>query len=497
MLFNSYIFIFLFLPLTIFLFFSAAKYSREAALTVLFCASFIFYSWCDYRFGIILLISIGLNYFISSAIIATLSIKIRKQYLILGIIFNLSMLGYFKYVDFFIQSVNSVTQLQIDSFNVILPIGISFYSFTQIAFLVDSYRGLIKKYKLLNYAVFVTYFPHLIAGPIIHHMEVMPQFEKSSIFKFSSRNVLVGLTIFAIGLFKKVVFADYLANLVIPVFDTHSASLSTLDAWVGALAYTFELYFDFSGYSDMAIGLSLLYGIKLPINFYSPYKSINIIEFWRRWNMTLSRFLLNYLYIPLGGNRTGSTRRYMNLMITMLLGGLWHGASWTFVIWGCLHGVYLCVNHGWISIKKLSNFSLINVYLSSFLSRLTTFVAVVIAWVFFRAPDFQSAFSILRAMFLNIFVWPTSWYMPNVIRFFSMPKILVMISISFAISFLLPNTYQFLARFKAALLVQKNDYLPKILLWRPSLLWNSIMSIMFVIGVSFIQSSSTFLYYRF
>ncbi|EKD55082.1 MAG: hypothetical protein ACD_60C00027G0008 [uncultured bacterium] len=497
MLFNSYFFIFLFLPVTLLLFFFAAKWNRQWALSVLLIASFIFYSWYNYHYGIILFFSIGVNFFISKNIIKISAAKIKKYFLHLGLIFNLGLLGYFKYMNFFIQNINSLIHHQINLFNITLPLGISFFTFTQIAFLVDSYRGLVQEYKFLNYALFVSYFPHLIAGPIIHHMEVMPQFEKSTIFKVNHRNLLVGLTIFAIGLFKKVIIADYLARLVTPVFDIHSSFISTTDAWIGALAYTFELYFDFSGYSDMAVGLSLLLGIKLPINFYSPYKSANIIEFWRRWNMTLSRFLRNYLYIPLGGNRKGPVRRYINLMITMILGGLWHGASWTFITWGCLHGLYLCINHGWISLKKVLKISNHGGYIVHHTSKLITFVAIVIAWVFFRAPDFTVAFQILHAMFLNIFTDPFSWCFLNALRFFSVEKIFTVIAISFVMIGFLPNTYQLLSRIKVALSIPKESYYLSILVWKPNFLWDVIISIIFVIDILCIQSSSTFLYFQF
>lgn len=241
------------------------------------------------------------------------------------------------------------------SLNVILPIGISFYTFTQIAFLVDTFQGKVNEYRFTHYLLFVTYFPHLIAGPVLHHKEMMPQFADSKIYKFSATDFAVGITIFCIGLAKKVLIADNLAPYASPLFSG-AASPSFLVAWGGVLAYTFQLYFDFSAYSDMAIGLSRLFGVKLPLNFNSPYKAVNISEFWRRWHMTLSRFLKDYLYIPLGGNRTGTIRRYRNLITVMLLGGLWHGAGCNFVIWGGLHGVYLIIHQGWRKLSELLNF---------------------------------------------------------------------------------------------------------------------------------------------
>lgn len=489
MLFNSYLFIFIFLPLTLLLFFSIAKYSHQAALGVLLLASLIFYGWCDYWYVVILLSSIGTNFLLGNNIIAVNSQHTKKYFLWLGIIFNLGLLGYFKYVNFFIQNIDTVLHRDIPLLNIVLPIGISFFTFTQIAFLVDSYRDRLKPYSFLNYALFVTYFPHLIAGPIIHHKEVMPQFEKKKIFQWNSKNFLLGWTLFAIGLFKKTVLADYLVYFVDPLFDGHASQLSMLNAWTGALAYTFELYFDFSAYSDMALGLSLLIGIKLPINFYSPYKAINIIEFWRRWNMTLSRFLRDYLYIPLGGNRKGSYRRYLNLMVTMLLGGLWHGASWTFVLWGLLHGIYLIINHGWISLRHYLGMKPTNHFLINTLSRLITFIAVVVAWVFFRSPDVKTANQIVYTMFFGS-ATNQPWHLDY--------KLLGIMLISMLIVWLLPNAYQLLSRYKPALIGKMPQSPPKKrLLWQPTIVWNFFMALIFVLGMTFVQTSSVFLYFRF
>jgi D-alanyl-lipoteichoic acid acyltransferase DltB (MBOAT superfamily) len=277
---------------------------------------------------------------------------------------------------------------------VVLPVGISFYTFTQIAFLVDAYRGDVAHYALPHYALFVTYFPHLIAGPILHHKDMIPQFERADVKRPDPHLILCGLIIFGVGLFKKTGLADGIQPLVALAFGPVAPSFD--QAWIGALAYTFQLYFDFSGYSDMAIGISLMFGIFLPLNFDSPYKATSIVDFWRRWHMSLSQFLRDYLYIPLGGNRRGSVRRYLNLMITMLLGGLWHGAAWTFVIWGGLHGLYLCINHAW-------NFLMPPVSArfargASVASFALTFLAVVVAWVFFRADNVTAALSVLSRM---------------------------------------------------------------------------------------------------
>ena len=352
MLFNSFLFLFVFLPATLLGFFLIGRYSRPLAALWLFAASLFFYGWWNPAFTFLLLASIAFNYSVGTALArehARRRAASGSWLLGVGVCANLGLLAYYKYANVFIQGGNAVlgTGWQIES--IVLPLGISFYTFTQIAFLVDAHRGEAGEFDFIRYGLFVTYFPHLIAGPVLHHKEMMPQFALAQTYRPHWANLSVGLTILAIGLFKKVVLADGVASFASPVFKAASegASVTFLEAWVGALAYTFQLYFDFSGYSDMAIGLSLLFGVKLPLNFDSPYKAANIIDFWRRWHMTLSRFLRDYLYFPLGGNRKGPARRHLNLLITMVLGGLWHGAGLTFVMWGALHGFYLIVNHAW------------------------------------------------------------------------------------------------------------------------------------------------------
>ena len=295
---------------------------------------------------------------------------------------------------FFAANLNAALGLGL-RIDALLPVGISFYTFTQIAFLVDAYRGTVAHYSLPHYALFVTYFPHLIAGPILHHRDMIPQFERSEAKQPNPHLVFCGLIIFSIGLFKKTCLADSIQPLVALAFGPN-ATPAFDQAWIGVLAYTFQLYFDFSGYSDMAIGISLMFGIFLPLNFSSPYKAVNIIDFWRRWHMTLSQFLRDYLYIPLGGNRGGPARRYVNLMITMGLGGLWHGAAWTFIAWGTLHGAYLCINHAWnrFGPRIAPRFPRI----ANLAGLITTFLSVVVAWVFFRADSIPAAIVILSRM---------------------------------------------------------------------------------------------------
>jgi len=313
----------------------------------------------------------------------------KKQLLTVGVIINIGLLGYFKYADFFISNVNFVLGSDVPLLHLALPLAISFFTFQQIAYLVDSYRGETKEYDFLNYGLFVTFFPQLIAGPIVHHKEMMPQFANVRNKIKNYRNIALGLFIFSIGLFKKVVIADTFAIWATNGFDKAEV-LTLFEAWATSLSYTFQLYFDFSGYTDMAIGAALLFNIKLPINFNSPYKATNIQDFWRRWHITLSRFLKDYIYIPLGGNRKGNFRTYNNLMATFIIGGIWHGAGWTFVFWGFLHGLALVIHKIWNSL---------GFKLSPIVGWFITFNFVNIAWIFFRAKEWNDAIKVLQGMF--------------------------------------------------------------------------------------------------
>jgi alginate O-acetyltransferase complex protein AlgI len=394
MLFNSYPFIFLFLPIVLLGYFAFGRRSNLAPVIWLALASLAFYAFSNWQFVALLLLSIAFNYGVGYLLIARqLRPAPRFAVLTVGVAGDLLVLGIFKYAGFLAANLNAVFATGI-TINILLPVGISFYTFTQIAFLVDAFRGNVARYALPHYALFVTYFPHLIAGPILHHKDMIPQFERAETKRPDPHLILCGLIIFAIGLFKKTCLADGIQPLVVLAFGPSTPSFD--QAWIGALAYTFQLYFDFSGYSDMAIGISLMFGIFLPLNFNSPYKATSIIDFWRRWHMTLSQFLRDYLYIPLGGNRHGRVLRYVNLVITMLLGGLWHGAAWTFVVWGALHGAYLCINHGWNNYgpEIAPRFA----PLAKLAGLILTFLAVVVAWVFFRADNITSALFVLSKM---------------------------------------------------------------------------------------------------
>ncbi|WP_415407817.1 MBOAT family O-acyltransferase [Sulfurovum sp. CS9] len=402
MLFNSYEFIFLFLPITFFIYFYLnQKRLTDASKGFLAFASLFFYSWWNIAYLPLILISMLFNYVVGKQLSGYEQRKkccSKKALLGIGIVFNLSMLGYFKYSDFFIANFNTVFSADVSLLHLALPLAISFYTFQQIAYLVDSYRRETKEYDFLNYAVFVTFFPQLIAGPIVHHTEMMPQFARVRNKVKDYHNIALGLFIFSIGLFKKVVIADTFAVWATNGFDV-AEKLNMLEAWVTSLSYTFQLYFDFSGYTDMAIGIALLFNIRLPINFNSPYKALSIQDFWRRWHMTLSRFLKDYVYIPLGGNRKGETRTYFNLFATFLIGGIWHGAGWTFVFWGALHGVALMMHRAW---QKLG------LKMPVLLAWFITFNFVNMTWVFFRAKEWDDALKVLDGMFFGTIMLPAA-----------------------------------------------------------------------------------------
>jgi alginate O-acetyltransferase complex protein AlgI len=396
MLFNSLGFIFGYLPITLFGFFFLARSSHKMAALWLGAASIFFYGWWNPKFISLLLASICFNY--AAGYIIGHSRNGRAKHVLVGsVAANLVVLAIFKYANFFLASVAGLG-ISVEPLNIILPIGISFFTFTQIAFLVDTYRGIAKEYDFIHYLLFVTWFPHLISGPVLHHKQMMPQFASPGTYRMSERSISVGLTLFAFGLFKKVIFADQFALFANPIFNVvnegYAPTLAV--AWAGTLAYALQLYFDFSGYSDMAIGLSRLFNVKLPLNFDSPYKSSSIIDFWRRWHITLSAFLRDYLYFPLGGNRKGAARRYLNLFITMLLGGLWHGAGWNFVLWGGLHGLYLLANHCWRTITGSNGHA--RSTLGTLLSTSLTFVAVLVAWVPFRSMSLKATLAMWKGM---------------------------------------------------------------------------------------------------
>ena len=404
MLFTTAQFALVFLPLCLLAFYFLKERSHYWAAASLAIASVVFYSVSSVPFTALLLTSIVANFWIGLRISHAQDRRAAKAWLACGISADLLALAYFKYSGFFVNNVFGAWTAGLHFAPPPLPVGISFYTFTQIAFLVDTYQKDVREYRPVHYGLFVTFFPHLVAGPVLHHAQMMPQFREAKTYLLNSANFAAGIGIFLLGLFKKVVIADGISPYADAVFNAardHHA-LTLWEGWGGALAYTFQLYFDFSGYSDMAIGLSWMLNIRLPYNFNSPYKALNITDFWRRWHISLSTFLRDYLYIAMGGNRKGKVRRYLNLFLTMLLGGLWHGASWTFVFWGGLHGVYLMINHAWQALRKDRVIrSKVLRAAGVVLAWTLTFCAVIIGWVFFRAPTFDAAAHMLRAMFLG------------------------------------------------------------------------------------------------
>jgi alginate O-acetyltransferase complex protein AlgI len=401
MLFTTAAFACAFLPIVLLVFFAAPGPAWAAGW--LFAASMFFYGVWMPQFTLLLATSIVINFVAGRRICACVDAGLPSRgWLWAGVVFDLALLAYFKYCNFFLDNVSALVGTHWAHAEIVLPIGISFFTFTQIAFLVDASRGKVHDPRFVHYGLFVTYFPHLIAGPILHHEPMMRQFADSRIYRFNFDSFTVGAFIFSLGLLKKVVLADgvspYADAVFVPV--DAGAAPSVTEAWLGAMAYTLQLYFDFSGYSDMAIGLSKMFNIELPINFNSPYRATSIIEFWRRWHISLSSFLRDYLYVALGGNRHGAARRYANLMATMVLGGLWHGASWSFVFWGTLHGIYLIVNHGFRTLFPVSPEPRtgLRAWLGSGGSWLLTMLCVVVAWVFFRAETFGGALRMLDSM---------------------------------------------------------------------------------------------------
>jgi alginate O-acetyltransferase complex protein AlgI len=473
-LFNSYEFIFGFLPVCLAVFYLLARLGLlHACATWLTLASLFFYGYWNPKYLLLLGASIAVNFYCGKAISRLRhegKTRSTKQVLVCAVSANLATLGYFKYANFFVEALGQFTGVDVPLAGIVLPLGISFFTFTQIAFLVDTYHGKASEPRFVPYALFVTYFPHLIAGPVLHHAEMMPQFAEKSTYRFQVENFAIGMAFFLFGLFKKVVLADEVQPFVGPVFDASPGyTLTMLEAWGGALAYTLQLYFDFSGYSDMAIGLSKMFNVDLPLNFNSPYKAESIIEFWRRWHMTLSRFLRDYLYFGLGGNRKGPVRRYSNLLVTMLLGGLWHGAGWTFLVWGGVHGVLLVVNHGWrhFRLRFLGHDLARSTAAGHVLAVFVTFVCVVVAWVFFRATNLGAAMNVLSAMFgANGMVFPIEWQATltswvtgraqNPWRFgtldaFGGLRQCLWCAVLLGIVFWAPNSQTFIGRFEAAL----------------------------------------------
>jgi alginate O-acetyltransferase complex protein AlgI len=518
MLFNSYVFLLAFLPLTLAVFWAIGARQRRIAILWLTACSLFFYGFWNASYLPLLAASIAFNYGAGAGIIGLRADKPgrARAIMVAALALNLLVLGYYKYSGFLVANVATLFGRSPIPWDVILPIGISFYTFTQIAFLVDAYQGKVRHLRFIEYALFVAYFPHLIAGPILHHAEMIRQFIGRR--AFSRRNFAIGVAVFAVGLAKKVLIADSLAPYADAVFDT-GQPVPFVEAWIGALAYALQLYFDFSGYSDMAIGLSKMMNIDLPLNFYSPYKATSVIEFWRRWHMTLSRFLRDYVYIPLGGNRHGPVRRYLNLLITMLVGGLWHGAAWTYVVWGGLHGLFLLINHAFRSWRGAS---VPRSRLGALGGWAMTFLAVVVAFVVFRATSLEHALRIFAGMAgLNGFVMENNapaigsadWFLANglmvmgAIPNFVIRPALALVGIGMVIALLLPNTQQIFrlpfeppaaeATAPRPIRVHDVSLLLRRLRWRPTLAWAAACGVLYAAALLWMGGTTRFLYFQF
>jgi alginate O-acetyltransferase complex protein AlgI len=387
MLFSSQIFLLVFLPLTLGMYHCVAR-SSQGRLALLTASSLVFYAWWDWRALPLLLVTITFNWAFGRVLVRR---KGNSVLLAIGITTNLLLLVFFKYANFLAATVLGLAGETHAHWNIVLPLAISFFTFQQLSYLVDASKGTAPGYSWMEFAGYVAFFPQLIAGPIVRHDELIHQFAlkvpRPELAEIAAR----GLLLFAIGLFKKVALADELADFSDPVFaQALTGSIPPMSsAWTAALAYSLQLYYDFSGYSDMAIGLAGMFGLWLPINFNAPYRALDIRDFWRRWHITLSKFFRDYLYIPLGGNRGGFLRVGATVMATMLLCGLWHGAGWTFVLWGGLHGVAICCNHFW---KRF------DISLNDSLSWLLTMLFVIVGWVIFRAENFAAVSGMMRGL---------------------------------------------------------------------------------------------------
>ncbi|MFZ5781829.1 MAG: MBOAT family O-acyltransferase [Pseudomonadota bacterium] len=486
MLFNSHAFILAFLPATLVAFFAAARVSELAGRAVLLAASFFFYAWWSVEYGLLIVATIVINYGFGRTIqrLAIDKGQVARHLLIVALAVNLGLLGYYKYRNFFIENLGAALGFDWSLAPLILPLAISFHTFQQIAYLVDSYRQKVEQPTLFSYALFVLFFPQLIAGPIVHHWQLLPQLHGRRMYRFNAESFAAGLTYFVLGLGKKVLLADPLSSVADPIFDAATAIPPTAtEAAVATLAYTFGLYFDFSGYSDMAVGLALMFGVRLPFNFNSPYQATSIIEFWRRWHITLSHWLRDYLYIPLGGSRHGPVRRHVNLLITMLLGGLWHGAAWSFVLWGALHGAFLIVNHAWNGLTaRLA--ARRPVVLPPALAWALTFGGVALAWIFFRSPSLDHALAMLNGL-----VGSNGLHSDRLASAIGPGKGFTL-ALAAAIALLMPNTQQLIDG------IGRSRLMPH-LRWSPGRIWSAGLAALFMLAFTQMSAVREFVYFQF
>lgn len=471
MLFNSYIFIFAFFPICIAAWYLLNHFKKYTLGKIsLLISSLIFYAYYNVNYAFIIISSILVNYLLSYIMICSKKQVLRKFAFAFGLLFNIGLIAYYKYADFMIDNINVLFKTDLPLLHILMPLGISFFTFQQLSYVIDSYKKDIPQYSLLDYSVFVLFYPQLIAGPIVLHDEIIPQISSKTNKAFDFKIFSRGFYLFTLGLAKKVLVADFLSRFSSFAFDATS-QITGMDAWIGVLAYTFQIYFDFSGYCDMASGIANMYGMELPMNFNSPYKAIDIIDFWDRWHITLTRFFTRYIYIPLGGSRKGTVRTYLNILIVFLVSGVWHGAGWNYILWGLLHGAANILNR--IFKKPIKKIPII--------SRIATFFFVSITWVFFRAKNVPYALEMLKNMFSfssfavsdtikgNLSFVPGPWY------------IIALVLIGIVIYF---------SMFSKNALERSERFTPKLL--------NGVLTIiLFVFSVLQLSQVSEFLYFNF
>jgi len=538
MLFNSYEFILLFLPVTLFAYYAAILLGyQRLTIYVLTSSSLFFYGWWNPPYVILILVSIIFNYFFGLHLSKGDKLFGGNQKILLfcGIFYNLALIGYFKYSSFFVNTISGATGFDFQMGTIILPLGISFFTFQQIAFLIDAYRGETKAYSFSHYCLFVTFFPQLIAGPIVHHNDMMPQFEARK-KNISWENISKGITIFFMGLFKKVIIADHMAVYASPIFDSAEANftLTFFEAWKGVLAFSYQLYFDFSGYSDMAIGLGLLFGISLPINFNSPYKARNIIDFWRRWHITLTSFFNSYLYnvvaVPLTRysliNRLSKLKiffftAFLPTMLTFCMVGLWHGAGWTFILFGAFHGLLLVANHGYRSIRKAFGLGKNSSHILTLIFyHILTYFFIVIGWMFFRSESFNGLLNLFEAIsggngvvlpynYLNYlnYLFGFGTFLADLgvrfvpynigIPYFGGIHEFKFIIILFLFTLCLPNTQQIMRYLNEGSNGKNELMISRKLYWKPSTFWAMVMVVVTLYAVLNLSNATEFLYYQF
>lgn len=471
MLFSSYEFIFCFLPLVLFLYFFVFQvFFKSLQHGFLAVSSLVFYAWFNVNYLPIILFSIVFNYLISLFIAQYDASFFRKAFFLIGVVGNVLLLGYFKYFDFFVENLNYLAGTSFHLKHLVLPLGISFFTFQQISFLVDCYLNPRSERNLIDYSLFVCFFPQLIAGPIVTYGEMMPQFFDEKNRYLDKRNIASGLYIFAIGMFKKLVVADTMSIVADAGFDKLE-SLAFFQAWFTSLAYTLQIYFDFSGYCDMAIGCAGMFNISLPMNFNSPYKSLSIKDFWRRWHITLGRALTTFIYIPLGGNRKGKLRLYFSLILTFLISGLWHGAAWTFIFWGAAHGSFLVF-------ERL--FSDQWQRLGAFLRGTIVFLFVNFLWIFFRAKSWSNAWFVLKGHFSFDFSFNLDTFLPLTYNSRADFVIVIVVFVSAFISiFYCRNSIERLVKFEPTIKNAITTFL------------------MIIISIIFMSRVSPFIYFNF